>query len=106
VKDCDVAVTIAIGDTLFRPPANALTKICHRPRQSILLRNDNNDQHDNMGAETESRDLLQDLHQLSEAARERILKVLPRDAMIEILKAALLEWDVAQKEKSPKSKIS
>ena len=45
--------------------------------------------------------LLKDLHQLSEAGRDRFLKLLPREDIIEAFKAALLEWDVDQNLKAP-----
>ncbi|KAF2819024.1 hypothetical protein CC86DRAFT_375429 [Ophiobolus disseminans] len=52
-----------------------------------------------MGTKPDPRDLLQDLHQLSEAGRERFLALLSQESTTEIPKVALLEWDAAQKER-------
>lgn len=96
---------VSVGLSLFRPATNGLERKhstfrlhpLHLAFVSPYTSLAREQCYDTMSADTDPRALLKDLEKLSEAGRDRFLKLLPREDVIETFKAALRERDEAQK---------
>jgi len=49
-----------------------------------------------MDTKTDTQKLLQDLRQVPEESRDQLVKLLPQEALVQLLKAALIELDMSQ----------